>query len=116
MIEATPMGKPVSKRTRANSRNPESKVLAKVKAWAADKPDVYLTRVVEAGASGTPDFIACIHGHYVAIECKSATGKPTALQLEHGVRIHRACGRWLCGDDTVLIPALDAIYREIHHA
>lgn len=30
---------------------------------------------------GVPDILACVNGRFVAIEVKSATGKPTALQV-----------------------------------
>ena len=32
---------------------------------------------------GTPDIIACINGHFVAVEVKSENGKPSELQLHH---------------------------------
>lgn len=32
---------------------------------------------------GTPDIIACIKGHFVALEVKATTGKPSELQLYH---------------------------------
>lgn len=32
-------------------------------------------------ARGVPDILACVNGRFVAIEVKSATGKPTALQV-----------------------------------
>ena len=33
------------------------------------------------GRSGVPDIVACINGHFLAIECKAGTNKPTALQV-----------------------------------
>ncbi len=32
-------------------------------------------------ARGVPDILACVNGRFVAIEVKSSTGKPTALQV-----------------------------------
>ena len=32
------------------------------------------------GRAGIPDIIACIDGHFVAIECKAGKGTTTALQ------------------------------------
>ena len=32
---------------------------------------------------GTPDIIACVNGHFVALEVKATTGKPSELQLYH---------------------------------
>lgn len=31
--------------------------------------------------NGTPDILACINGHFLAIEVKAQTGKPSELQL-----------------------------------
>jgi Holliday junction resolvase len=33
------------------------------------------------GRSGVPDIIACVNGHFLAIECKANGGKLTALQI-----------------------------------
>ena len=32
------------------------------------------------GRAGIPDIIACIDGHFIAIECKAGNGTTTALQ------------------------------------
>lgn len=32
------------------------------------------------GRAGIPDIIACIDGHFIAIECKAGKGTTTALQ------------------------------------
>jgi Holliday junction resolvase len=32
------------------------------------------------GRAGIPDIIACMNGHFIAIECKAGKGKTTALQ------------------------------------
>ena len=32
---------------------------------------------------GTPDIIACVNGHFVALEVKATTGRPSELQLYH---------------------------------
>lgn len=32
------------------------------------------------GRAGIPDFICCVNGHFLAIECKAGKGKTTALQ------------------------------------
>ncbi len=43
------------------------------------------------GRAGIPDIVACMDGHFIAIECKAGKGKTTALQdrelnaiLNHG--------------------------------
>jgi Holliday junction resolvase len=42
------------------------------------------------GRSGVPDVIACVNGHFLAIECKANGNKPTALQI-HEIEKIRAC-------------------------
>lgn len=32
------------------------------------------------GRAGIPDVVACVNGHFLAIECKAGKGKTTALQ------------------------------------
>lgn len=39
------------------------------------------------GRSGVPDIIACVNGRFLAIECKAAGGKLTALQVREIKRI-----------------------------
>jgi Holliday junction resolvase len=44
------------------------------------------------GRSGVPDIICCMHGLFVAIECKAGKGKTTALQDRELKRINDARG------------------------
>lgn len=41
---------------------------------------------------GTPDIIACVNGHFVAVEVKSENGKPSDLQLYHITQIKESGG------------------------
>ena len=41
---------------------------------------------------GTPDIIACVNGHFVAVEVKATTGKPSELQIYHIEQIKKAGG------------------------
>lgn len=41
---------------------------------------------------GTPDIIACVNGHFVAVEVKAENGRPSELQLHHIEEIKRAGG------------------------
>ena len=41
---------------------------------------------------GTPDILACVNGHFVAIEVKAENGKPSELQLYHLEQIQKAGG------------------------
>jgi len=44
------------------------------------------------GRSGVPDIIACVSGHFMAVECKAGTNKPTLLQVREIERIRRSGG------------------------
>lgn len=41
---------------------------------------------------GTPDILACVNGHFVAVEVKAEKGKPSDLQLYHIEQIKKAGG------------------------
>ena len=41
---------------------------------------------------GTPDILACVNGHFVAVEVKAENGKPSDLQLYHLEQIRKAGG------------------------
>lgn len=58
------------------------------------------------GKAGIPDFIACIDGFFISVECKAdKTKKPTALQIKCGDDIKKAGGVWLvvCDDESLKI-------------
>lgn len=110
MIEVK-QSQPMRRKRRPNSTTPESKVLAAVRAWAEGKPEVYIVRVVTAGRSGTPDFVMSIKGRFVAAECKSDTGKPTALQRIHLAEIEASGGLAVWGNADTVIAFLDKIYK-----
>ena len=61
------------------------------------------------GKSGIPDIIAIVDGHFVGIEVKSATGKPTELQKICGKQIEEAGGTWLVVSNDVTLEVLDAV-------
>ena len=60
---------------------PEAKVKRDV-AKLLDKHDVYyfFPPANGYGRQGIPDIICCLHGHFLAIECKAGNGKTTVLQ------------------------------------
>ena len=41
---------------------------------------------------GTPDIIACINGHFVAVEVKAENDTPSEIQLYHIEQIQKAGG------------------------
>lgn len=72
---------------------PEGKVKAKVKALL-NKYDIYhfMPATGGYGRSGVPDFICCVRGKFLAIECKAGDARPTALQVREMDRITQAGG------------------------
>jgi len=63
------------------------------------------------GKSGIPDIIAIVSGHFVGVEVKSATGKPTELQKICGKQIEKAGGTWLVVSDDVTLEVLKAVIK-----
>ena len=63
------------------------------------------------GKSGIPDIIAIVDGHFVGIEVKSATGKPTELQKICGRQIEEAGGTWFVVSNDVTLEVLDAVIQ-----
>jgi len=72
---------------------PESKVKKRVRE-VLDKLDIYhfMPPANGFGRAGIPDIIACMDGHFIAIECKAGKGTTTALQDRELDRIHNAGG------------------------
>ncbi len=72
---------------------PERKVKAKVEAILKAEDVYYFFPATHGyGRSGVPDIVACVNGHFVGIECKAGTNKPTALQVRELQRIRHANG------------------------
>lgn len=69
------------------------------------------------GKSGIPDFVCCVGGRFIGIECKAdARKRPTDLQLACASQIELAGGRWfLVYDDATLAQAEAVIvsYKKI---
>ena len=75
---------------------PEGRVKAKVKVILKELFAYYTMPVTGGfGTSGAPDFLVCLNGRFVGIECKAGKGKPTALQEKNLNDIKRAGGEAL---------------------
>lgn len=75
---------------------PEGRVKAKVKVILKELFAYYTMPVTGGfGTSGAPDFLVCLNGRFVGIECKAGKGKPTALQEKNLKDITRAGGEAL---------------------
>ena len=72
---------------------PEVKVKKQIQALLEKHGAYYFTPVTGGfGASGVPDFVACIKGRFIGIEAKAGKGKPTALQDKNLAQIMDAGG------------------------
>ena len=71
---------------------PEKKVKDKIVTVLKDEGVYYFFPATHGyGRSGVPDIIACVNGHFLAIECKAGGGKLTALQVRE-IETIRRCG------------------------
>ena len=72
---------------------PEKRVKDKVTAALKEEGVYYFFPATHGyGRSGVPDIIACVNGHFLAIECKAGKNKPTALQIREIESIRHAGG------------------------
>ncbi len=88
---------------------PEAKVKAAVKKWLQAEAAWFFMPVSNGmGTMGIPDFICCIAGKFVAIECKAPgkRGATTALQDYQIAAIHKAGGAAIVVDDVAQLVAL----------
>ena len=93
-----------------SAMTPEGKVKRKV-VEVLKKHDVWYFFPANNGfgKSGIPDIIAIVDGHFVGVDVKSATGKPTELQKICGKQIEKAGGTWMVVSDDVTLEVLDAV-------
>lgn len=71
---------------------PEVRVKRKVKEVLKDLGAYYVMPVTSGyGNSGAPDFIVCLRGRFVGIECKAGNNKVTVLQ-RHNLDLIKTAG------------------------
>jgi Holliday junction resolvase len=71
---------------------PEKRVKDKVVGILKDEGTYYFFPATHGfGRSGVPDIVACVNGHFLAVECKAGKNKPTTLQVREIEHIRR-CG------------------------
>lgn len=75
------------------AQTPEKRVKTKVESVLKSEGAYYFFPATHGyGRSGVPDIIACVNGHFLAIECKAGGNKPTALQTREIESIRLAGG------------------------
>lgn len=98
----------------ARSRaTPEGKVKSRVDALLARFDAEWVNPATWGmGASGKSDKIACVYGHYVAIEVKSGRNKPTALQAK-SLRSVLAAGGSACVINEDTLGDLEVLFQRL---
>ena len=80
---------------------PEAKVKAKVKKILIEAGAYYAMPIGAGfGNAGVPDFLLCLKGRFIGIECKANGGKPTKLQIKNLEEIRKAGGAAIVIDET----------------
>lgn len=75
------------------AQTPEAKVKAAVRKVLTELGAYYVMPVTSGyGNSGAPDFLVCLAGRFIGIECKAGKNTPTALQEKNLQQIHKAGG------------------------
>jgi hypothetical protein len=69
----------------------EADILEKALEWLSKQPNLKAIRICDKYNSGYSDIFICVEGKLVVAELKSATGKPSKLQLEFIAEMQR-CG------------------------
>ena len=69
----------------------ESKIQAQI-IKTLREAGAYVIKTIVSSTGGVPDVIACYRGIFIAIECKSTTGKPSELQKVNLEWIRQAGG------------------------
>lgn len=81
--------------------SPEGAVKARVKKLLVEFGAWYFMPVSNGmGRHGIPDVIACLNGHFLAVECKAGKGRTTALQDRELATITSAGGLTLVVSDV----------------
>ena len=75
------------------AQTPEKRVKTKIESILKSEGVYYFFPATHGyGRSGVPDIVACVNGHFFAIECKAGVNKPTALQVREIEAIRKAGG------------------------
>lgn len=82
------------------ANTPEKQVKTKVVGILKNEGAYYFFPATHGyGRSGVPDIVACVNGHFLAIECKAGRNKPTALQAREIEDIRKAGGTALVANE-----------------
>jgi hypothetical protein len=94
------------------AQTPEAKVKASVRKVLGELGAYYVMPVTGGyGNSGAPDFLVCLAGRFIGIECKAGKNTTTALQEKNLAQIKAAGGLPLVVNDGN-VDTLKAILQE----
>ena len=97
------------------SLTPEGKVKDKVKRLFKSMGVYYAMPATGGyGVSGVPDFLVCLKGRFIGVECKAGKGKPTALQLKNLAEIEASGGISVIVNEDNLAQ-FEATIRKYYH-
>jgi hypothetical protein len=93
------------------ARTPEGKIKDKVTAMLKKHGVFYFLPGNNGfGTSGIPDYVCCVDGQFIGIECKAGKGKQaTPLQMKAGAAIVAAGGRWFLVYDDETIAGVESV-------
>lgn len=75
------------------AQKPETLFKNRVRKDLKALPDCWFAKIQQVGINGTPDILACVGGHFVALELKARDiDKETALQRYNIEKIKKAGG------------------------
>jgi Holliday junction resolvase len=82
------------------AQTPEARVKASVRKVLGELGAYYVMPVTSGyGNSGAPDFLVCLAGRFIGIECKAGKNTTTALQEKNLQQIREAGGTALVIND-----------------
>jgi len=95
------------------AQTPEGKVKAEVRK-ILKRAEVYFFSPAANGYGrvGIPDFICCVDGLFLGVECKAGNNKPTALQVRELEAIEKQGGATLVVNEDNLFE-LEALLEEL---
>jgi len=97
------------------AQTPEAKVKAAVRKVLTELGAYYVMPVTSGyGNSGAPDFLVCLAGLFIGIECKAGKNTPTALQEKNLQQIQKADGSAFVVNEHN-ITELDYLLRRIEN-
>ena len=97
------------------SMTPEGKVKDKVKRLFKSMGVYYAMPATGGyGVSGVPDFLVCLKGKFIGVECKAGKGKPTALQLKNLAEIEASGGISVIVNEDNL-EQFETVMRKYYH-